>query len=175
MLNMVDEDNREIGEDEFLEIERKMMADKGAKKILGTLKGECRMALVVAFANLVSANRAKEEEEPNGAVSLVRWLWLSFIMWIKKEIKRMPEKATARDFEDSEPEVSEARRPKQARFRHKTSRQRAPFSIRTKGAPTTKVDGRFHTVPNAVGLKAACQTSIRIQSHPQHDARFDIS
>ena len=123
-----------------------MMADKGAKKILGTLKGECRMALV-AFANLVAANGAKEEEEPNGAgsedwswmllailagigaLSLVRWLWLSFIMWIKKEIKRMPEKATARDFEDSEPEVSEARRPKQARFRHKTVRVAATGAV----------------------------------------------
>ena len=140
MLNMVDEDNREIGEDEFHEIERKMMADKGAKKILGTLKGEYRMALVVAFANMISANGAKEEEEPNGAgsedwswmllailagigaLSLVRWLWLSFITRIKKEIKRMPEKATAREFEDSVPEVSEARRPKQARLRHKTIR-----------------------------------------------------
>ena len=67
MTGMVDDDNRELGKDEFRDIERKMLSDKGAKKLLSGLKDECRMALVVAFANVIRASGAKEENEPNGA------------------------------------------------------------------------------------------------------------
>ena len=67
MTGMVDDDNRELGKDEFRDIERKMLSDKGAKKILSGLKDECRMALVVAFAHVIRASGIKEENEFNGA------------------------------------------------------------------------------------------------------------
>ena len=62
MTGMVDDDNRELGKDEFRDIERKMLSDKGAKKILSGLKDEYRMALVVAFANVIRASGTKESE-----------------------------------------------------------------------------------------------------------------
>ena len=51
-----------------------MLSDKGAKKILSGLKDECRMALVVAFANVIRASGTKEEDEPNGAEN-DSWMW----------------------------------------------------------------------------------------------------
>ena len=76
MTGMVDDDNRKLGKDEFRDIERKMLSDKGAKKVLSGLKDECRMALVVAFANVIRASgtKEKEENEPNGAES-DSWMW----------------------------------------------------------------------------------------------------
>ena len=44
MTGMVDDDNRELGKDELRDIERKMLSDKGAKKILSGLKDECQEA-----------------------------------------------------------------------------------------------------------------------------------
>ena len=75
MTGMVDDDNRELGKDEFRDIEHKMLSDKGAKKILSGLKDECRMALVMAFANVIRASGTKMEEiEPKGAES-DSWMW----------------------------------------------------------------------------------------------------
>ena len=74
MTGMVDNDNRELGKDELRDIERKMLSDKGGKKILSGLKDEYRMALVVAFANVIRASGTKEENEPNGAES-DSWMW----------------------------------------------------------------------------------------------------
>ncbi|CAJ1381912.1 unnamed protein product, partial [Effrenium voratum] len=54
MTGMVDDDNRVLGKDEFRDIERKMLSDKGAKKIFSGLKDEYRMALVMAFANVTA-------------------------------------------------------------------------------------------------------------------------
>ena len=123
MTGMVDDDNRVLGKDEFRDIERKML-DKGAKKILSGLKDEYRMALVMAFANVIRASGTKVEEiDPNGAesdswmwpvlailasigaLSLVQWLWSFFIKKIQKEII-ISGKATFQEANDSEPEVS---------------------------------------------------------------------
>ena len=104
MTGMVDDDSRELGKDEFRDIERKMLSDKGAKKILSGLKDERRMALVMAFVNVIRASGTKEENEPNGAesdswmwpvlailagvgaLSLVQWLWSFFVKKIQKEV-----------------------------------------------------------------------------------------
>ena len=66
LMFMVDDDNRELGKDEFRDIERKMLSDKGAKKILSGLKDEYRMALV-AFANVISEwNQGGERAQRSG-------------------------------------------------------------------------------------------------------------
>ena len=62
MTGLVDEDNSD-GMDEFHDIEKNMFCEKGDKKILSGLKDACRVALVVAFANMVGADGSKEESD----------------------------------------------------------------------------------------------------------------
>lgn len=52
-----------MSKDEFIEIEKKMLAEKGAWEILGGLKGEYQMALTVALANLVQSQGTKVEAD----------------------------------------------------------------------------------------------------------------
>ena len=96
---------RELGKDEFHEIERKMLSDKGAKKILSGLKDECGMALVVAAESDSWMWPVLAILAGIGALSLVPWLWSFFIKKIQKEIVTSG-KATFQEFNNSEPEVS---------------------------------------------------------------------
>ena len=62
MMNMVDGSGERIGEEQFKQIEKSMLNQKGSKKILNDLKGECRMMMVVALPNLVRANGEPNEK-----------------------------------------------------------------------------------------------------------------
>ena len=48
MMNMVEGSGERIGEEQFKEIEKSMLNQKGSKKILNDLKGEYRMMMVRA-------------------------------------------------------------------------------------------------------------------------------
>ena len=52
MMNMVDGSGERIGEEQFKEIEKSTLNQKGSKKILNDLKGEYRMMMVVALAKI---------------------------------------------------------------------------------------------------------------------------